>query len=100
MSDLKNRLGGKVKALKEPAEIVEVTAIESDYTALNTNAMAIIRDNLKNQPLNSNLFDVIKSPSGGATAFSVPSLSGEEVEKEITGIILDYTTPRAYWDHG
>lgn len=29
--------------------------------------------------------------------FSVPGLSGEEPEKELTGIILDYTTPRAYW---
>lgn len=30
--------------------------------------------------------------------FSVPGLAGEEAEKELTGIILDYTTPRAYWD--
>ena len=30
--------------------------------------------------------------------FSVPSISGDEAEKELTGIILDYTTPRAYWD--
>ena len=30
--------------------------------------------------------------------FSVPGLSGDEAEKELTGIILDYTTPRAYWD--
>ncbi len=30
--------------------------------------------------------------------FSVPGLGGDEAEKELTGIILDYTTPRAYWD--
>jgi len=43
------------------------------------------------------MFDVVKSPSGGATAFTVPSLSGDEMVKELTGIILDYKTPRAYW---
>ena len=97
MSELKQRLESKIQEL-EPAEIVEVKHVESGYVALNTNAMAIISENLKSQPLNQQLFDVIKSPSGGATAFSVPSLSGEEIEKEIVGIILDYTTPRAYWD--
>ena len=25
-------------------------------------------------------------------------MTGDEAEKELTGIILDYTTPRAYWD--
>ena len=40
----------------------------------------------------------MKSPSGGSTVFSVPGLSGDEAEKELYGIILDYTTPRAYWD--
>ena len=40
----------------------------------------------------------MKSPSGGSTVFEVPGLAGTEAEKELTGIILDYTTPRAYWD--
>jgi hypothetical protein len=66
--------------------------------ALTTNALDIFRENLKSQPLSFQLFDTIKSPAGGATAFSVPGLSGDDVVKELTGIILDYTTPRAYWD--
>ena len=28
----------------------------------------------------------------------ISGLSGDEPQKELTGIILDYTTPRAYWD--
>jgi len=44
------------------------------------------------------MFDVVKSPSGGTTAFTVPGVSGDEIKKELTGIILDYTMPRAYWD--
>jgi hypothetical protein len=72
--------------------------VKSEYIALTNNALDIISDNLKNQPLSFQLFDIVKSPSGGATVFTVPGISGDEVEKELTGIILDYTTPRAYWD--
>ena len=70
----------------------------SNYAALTGNALEIIKENLKNQPLSFQLFDVVKSPSGGSTVFSVPGLAGDETAKELTGIILDYTTPRAYWD--
>lgn len=95
-STLKNKLGTKVQALQE--QIEEVTT-ESSYLALNPNTLDIIRSNLKSQPLTYELFDVVKSPSGGSTVFSVPGLSGDEAEKELYGIILDYTTPRAYWDN-
>ncbi len=94
---LKDKLDSKVQSLQEPIAPAVVPA-ESGYIALSNNALDIIRENLKNQPLSLQLFDVVKSPSGGATVFSVPSLTGEEAEKELTGIILDYTTPRAYWD--
>lgn len=103
---LKDRLGSKVQALAESAEEKEVLAmtktslapVNSSYIALTNNALEIIRENLKNQPLSFQLFDIVKSPSGGSTVFSVPGLAGDEAEKEMTGIILDYTTPRAYWD--
>jgi len=72
--------------------------VESDYLALTTNAIDIINENLKNQPLSPALFDVIKAPTGGMTVFNVPGINGDEVEKELVGIILDYTTPRAYWE--
>ena len=92
-TNLKSRMNDKVLEIQphvtEPAE--------SGYLALNNNALDLIRSNLKSQPLSFDLFDVVKSPSGGSTVFSVPGLSGDEAEKELTGIILDYTTPRAYW---
>jgi hypothetical protein len=75
-----------------------MTAADTNYAALKNNALDIIKNNLKNQPLSLQLFDIIKSPSGGSTSFTIPTLSGEIMEKSITGIILDYTTPRAYWD--
>lgn len=97
---LKNRMGDKVQALKTPKKDAEsaLAPSESGYIALSGNALSVIQENLKNQPMSLQIFDVVKSPSGGATVFSVPGLSGEEAEKELTGIILDYTTPRAYWD--
>lgn len=90
-TDLKARMNTKVQALseREPGT--------SQYLALNSNALELIQENLKHQPLSFHLFDMVKSPSGGSTVFSVPGLSGEEAEKELTGIILDYMTPRAYW---
>ena len=98
---LKSRMSGKVQELQQPVEVVEVAAmipVNSGYLALNNNAIDIIRDNLKNQPLSYDLFDVFKSHSGGATVFEVPGLVGTEAEKELVGIILDYSTPRAYWN--
>lgn len=103
---LKNRLGDKLQALQEPIEerqvltmsATAVVPVHSHYIALTNNALDIIRENLKQQPLSFQLFDMVKSPSGGATAFTVPGLAGEEIYKELTGIVLDYATPRAYWD--
>jgi len=79
-------------------ENTELTTIDSNYLALTTNAIDIITENLKNQPLSYQLFDIVKAPTGGATVFTVPGLAGDEIAKELTGIILDYTTPRAYWE--
>lgn len=99
---LKSRLESRTQSLQQTiAEDTTDTAMtieDSGYMALNSNALDIIRENLKNQPMSLDLFDIVKSPSGGSTVFSVPGLSGDEAEKELTGIILDYTTPRAYWD--
>jgi len=103
---LKSRLGDKVQGLQETQETsvavgtagLSLAPVNSSYMALNSNALDIIRENLKSQPMTYDLFDVVKSPSGGSTVFSVPGLAGDEAEKELVGIILDYTTPRAYWD--
>ncbi|NBH80092.1 hypothetical protein D3Z52_18405 [Clostridiaceae bacterium] len=100
--NLKARLGTKLQTMQEPGAIVSepqtaLIPVQSGYVALTGNALGLIRDNLKNQPLSVQLFDIVKAPSGGSTVFSVPGLSGDEAERDLTGIILDYTTPRAYW---
>ena len=90
--NLKDRLSAKVETLQTAPALPS-----SDYLALNNNTLGLIHENLKDQPLTYQMFDVVKSPSGGSTVFTVPGLAGEEAEKELTGIILDYTLPRAYW---
>ena len=98
---LKSRMNDKVQDLQKSTEMAADTSlapVESGYLALTNNALDIIRANLKSQPLTLDLFDIVKSPSGGSTVFSVPGLSGDEPEKELVGIVLSYTTPRAYWD--
>ena len=108
-TSLKNRMSGKMQELQRPAgEQTNITVtpaadtalapVESSYIALTSNALDIIRANLKHQPLSLDLFDIVKSPSGGSTVFEVPGLAGNEAAMELTGIVLDYTTPRAYWD--
>ena len=98
--ELKDRLNTKVQNIEERKNSMEETALATteNYVALKNNALDIIRENLKSQPLSYQLFDIVKSPSGGSTVFSIPGISGEESAKELTGIILDYSTPRAYWD--
>ena len=94
---LMERLNDRAQNLESAGTELLISA-DSGYIALNSDALDIIRDNLKSQPLSLDLFDVVKSPSGGSTVFSVPGLSGDEAERELTGIVLDFTTPRAYWD--
>ena len=96
-STLKKRLATKTEDGQGGIIAVPDTTL-TQYAALNSNALEIIEDNLKNQPISIQLFDVVKSPSGGSTVFTIPGISGDEIERSLTGIILDYTTPRAYWE--
>ena len=98
---LKSKMESKMQEMQSAKEapVTELVLVpeNSNYLALTSNALDIIKENLKHQPMTLDLFDIVKSPSGGATVFSVPGLAGDDAMKELTGIILDYTTPRAYW---
>lgn len=100
---LRSRMSNKMQEMQQPTVAAaalgaSLAPVKSTYLALGGNTLDIIRTNLKSQPLTLDLFDIVKSPSGGSTVFEVPGLSGNEAAKELTGIVLDYTTPRAYWD--
>lgn len=93
---LKNRLAIKTTEV-EANDLTTTTLFTNsfEYAALNSNSLEIIEENLKNQPMSLQLFDIVKSPSGGSTVFTVPGISGDEVEKSLTGIILDFSSWRA-----
>ena len=99
-SDLKDKLSKKVQTERTVADMPEtgLATLDSEYIALKPNALEIISENLKNRPLSRQSIDMIKSPGGGSVVFTVPSIAGDEIQKELVGVILDYTTPRAYWD--
>lgn len=42
-------------------------------------------------------FEVIKIPTGGGLAWTVPGEEEPEVQKELVGVILDHYPTRAYW---
>ncbi len=44
--------------------------------------------------------DRIKVPSGGGAAWEVPTLEGSDVVKELSGVIVYWRSPRAYWATG
>lgn len=75
-----------------------LAAVKPGYMTLPANAIKIINENLKNKPLSRQSIDIVKAPAGGTIAFTVPGLTGDEVHKDLTGVILDYATPRAYWE--
>ena len=111
IENLKSRLGNQVQGYQPPEEVKEIVpdiaitniaessdSAGSNYVALTTNALDIITENLKNQPLSHQLFDIIKAPTGGTTVFTIPDINGDDIQKELVGVILDYDTPRAYWE--
>jgi hypothetical protein len=108
IGNLKNKLSEKAQNINTshanpdvmPIAAIELSpaAVNSEYIALRPNTLEIIRENLKHHSLTRASIDTIKSPSGGATVFTIPGIAGDEIEKELCGIILDYTTPRAYWE--
>lgn len=59
---------------------------------------AILEENLGGESINPFDLDRIKVPSGGGVAWSVPTLSGEEVTKAIEGVIVYWRSTRSYWD--
>jgi len=93
-TERKNVYMPKAKVLESST----VNTVAQGRISLPANALDIINENLKNRPLSRQSIDVIKSPAGGTTAFTVPCLAGEDIQKELVGVILDYTTPRAYWE--
>ena len=75
------------------------TAI-SPFVIFNTE-IADIREamnvNVGDGGLNATDLERIKIPAGGGTAWTIQGLDGEEMLKELSGIIIAWRDTRAYW---
>jgi len=75
-------------------------AVLKDYAIANTDLegfMESMRENFAGEQLNEGDLQRIKMPAGAGGTFEVPSLDGEEYEKEITGTIIHQKNQNVYW---
>ena len=95
------------QALEKPAPsaiIVRDPADASTYRILNRTqeevqkAMQIFQHNLRGQKLTERNLPRVTVPPQGITLWTIPGTEGDEHHDELTGILVEYTTPRAYWD--
>lgn len=75
---------------------------ESPYALLRmdpTEARDLIKEALGGETLAFKDLDRIKVPSGGGTSWEIPTLEGDQAQKELTGVIIHRATRRAYWPY-
>ena len=81
-------------------ELVSPETAISPFVIFNTPISEIkdaVAANLGDGGMNVSDFDRIKIPAGGGTAWTLQGLDGEEIAKELTGIIVAWRDTRAYW---
>ena len=61
-------------------------------------AMTILKNNLRGQKLTERDLPRVTVPAGGNTIWTVHTPEGDEHHEELTGILIEYTMPRAYWE--
>jgi hypothetical protein len=77
----------------------ELTHVDpANFPALTgSNVSDLITQTLAGEPLTPTDLSRIKVPTGGGTSWTVPTASGDETHKELTGILVHVTRQRAYW---
>jgi hypothetical protein len=86
----------KEVAKKEIAKEAAVSPFVIFQTEL-TEIREAVTTNVGESGLTAGDFERIKVPAGGGTAWSVQGLDGEEIVKELSGIIVAWRDTRAYW---
>jgi hypothetical protein len=59
-----------------------------------------VKENIGNDRITDRDLDRITVPLGGGLNWTVPTLEGEDSLKTLDGIIVHWTSPRAYWATG
>lgn len=58
----------------------------------------LLQENVGSGGLSPFDLDRVKMPSGGSTTWEIPSVSGAQESKELTGIIAAWGDKRSYWE--
>ena len=91
------------KAGQEGGEIVRNPNDVSTYRILGRTregveqAMGVLVNNLRGDKLSERDLPRVTVPAQGNTIWTVPTTEGDKHYDEITGILVEYTSPRAYW---
>ena len=87
-----------------PAKAPSPPALEEKFLVLGPRAeemREILRENLGDgQSISAADLRRIKVPTGGATTWLVPPISGDEAQPVLRGIIMHRGYRRAYWEKG
>ena len=62
-----------------------------------TSPLEVMRENVGAGGLTVFDLDRIKIPTGGGTMWTVPTLEGDTASKDVTGIVVAWREPRAFW---
>jgi hypothetical protein len=65
-----------------------------------TDVLEAVKENIGNDRITDRDLDRITVPSQGGLNWTVPTLEGEDSAKTLDGIIVHWTSPRAYWATG
>lgn len=74
-----------------------------DYAVLQQDPSGLletIQTNMGDEEISPFDLDAVKVPSGGGSAFEVPTLDGVEPQKELSGVIVHHKVARAFWRQG
>jgi hypothetical protein len=84
----------------ETKEVVKQETAVSPFAIFNTE-IGQIREamdvNVGDGALSAGDLERIKVPAGGGTAWAIQTLDGEEMIKELSGIVVAWRDTRAYW---
>lgn len=64
----------------------------------SVSGLALVKENMGDEPLNLADLDRVKMPSGGGSSWSVPSIDGEQNAAEFEGVLIHHHAARVYWD--
>ena len=83
-------------AKKDETPLTEYRVFGADASKVKE----VMKENIGQGQISGFDLDRITCPTGGGLAFTVPSLEGPKSETEITGVIIAWKEPRAYWIQG